>query len=71
MSSEKLRISLQAREDRDGRTYYLGKLQFPGVIDCSQGIACLVFTADIGEEELQIGFFDHADKKRDRGANTD
>jgi hypothetical protein len=63
MSNKNLTLDLKARKDVDKNTFYVGKLKFPGTIDCSKGVVFLVFTSDQGEEQLQIGAMDdEADK---------
>jgi hypothetical protein len=46
-------------ENRSPRKFFVGKIQTDIVLDCSQEIVFLVFTADIGEEELQISCAKH------------
>lgn len=59
-----LPIELHPRFDKDpepGETpkkFYVGKIQFDGVMDCSQGLLFFAFTSDEGEEELQIAAID-------------
>lgn len=54
MNSYHLRVDLNPREDRNNNIFYLGKLQYPGFIDCSAGVTFLIFLAEDGLEELQI-----------------
>lgn len=61
MSNKNLTIDLKARKDVDGQTFYVGKLKAPAMIDCSKGVVFLVFTADQGEEQLQIAAMDKKD----------
>jgi hypothetical protein len=49
-----LRVDLNPREDKNQQIFYLGKLQYPGFIDCSEGVTFLIFLSQDGEEELQI-----------------
>lgn len=56
--SAKLIIPMHRVIDRDGNPYYIGKLQFPGVIDLGEGASIMLFTSEEGAEELQIGILD-------------
>lgn len=58
MSNKNLTIDLKTRKDVDKNTFYVGKIKFPGTIDCSKGVVFLVFTSDQGEEQLQIAMMD-------------
>jgi hypothetical protein len=49
-----LRVDLNPREDKHQQIFYLGKLQYPGFIDCSAGVTFLIFLSQDGEEELQV-----------------
>ena len=64
MSNKNLTLDLKARKDVDKNTFYVGKLKFPGSIDCSKGVVFLVFTSDQGEEQLQIGMMDDESEKQ-------
>jgi len=61
MSNKNLTIELRARPDKDGRTFYVGRLKAPCLIDCSEGAVFLIFVADEGAEELQIACQDQKD----------
>jgi len=61
MSNKNLTIDLHPRLDDQGRTFYVGKLEFPGNINTTDGVTFLVFTAESGAEQLQICKLD--DKK--------
>ncbi len=61
MSNKNLTVDLKAKRDVDKRTFYVGKIQFPGFIDCSKGVAFLIFVSDQGEEQLQIAPMDKKD----------
>lgn len=50
----RLILELEPRLDADNKTYHIAKIKFPGVLDCSKGLAFLVFTSEIGAECLQI-----------------
>lgn len=52
---DKLAIRMYPRTDKDGNQYYLGKLKFPGSIDCKDGISIFFFNSEEGVEEVQIG----------------
>jgi len=62
MSNKNLTIDLKARKDVDGQVFYVGKLKCPVLIDCSKGVVFLVFTADQGDEQLQIAMMDKKDE---------
>lgn len=47
-------IDLNAREDSNGKTYFIGRLEAPVLIDCSKGVAFLIFISEKGAESLQI-----------------
>lgn len=49
-----LTIRLKSKLDRDGCKYHIGKLKGPFTIDCRDGIAFLIFTAEDGAEEIQV-----------------
>lgn len=59
-----LPIELHARFEKEPKPgekpkkFYVGKIQFDGIVDCTNGIFFLAFTADEGEEELQIATVD-------------
>lgn len=53
-SAGNLKVPLFSKKDSNGNTYYIGKLQFPGNINCTDGINLLIFTSSEGDEELQI-----------------
>jgi len=61
MSNKNLTIELRARQDKDGRTFYVGKLRSPVLIDCSEGAVFLIFVSDHGAEEMQIACMDTKD----------
>ena len=59
MSNKNLTIDLKARKDKDGMTFYVGKLKGPYLIDCSPGAVFLIFVSDQGDEQLQIAPMDN------------
>lgn len=59
MPNWNLVIDLKARKDVDGKTFYVGKLEAPVLIDCSEGASFLIFISDKGEEQLQIAPMDN------------
>lgn len=67
MSNKNLMIDLKRRTDKDGMVFYIGKIKGPFTIDCSKGIAFLIFTADLNQEQLQIAAMDESkeDKHED------
>lgn len=62
MSNKNLTIDLKARKDVDGQVFYVGKLEGPFLIDCSEGAVFLIFVSDKGEEQLQIAPMDNKDR---------
>ena len=64
MSNKNLTMDLHPRKDADGNTFYVGKIEFPGTIDCSKGAVFLVFVSDTGNEQLQIGIMEKNNKDR-------
>ncbi len=61
MSNKNITIDLKARKDVDGRTFYVGKVKAPVLIDCHYGAVFLVFVSDKGDEQLQIAVMDNKD----------
>lgn len=59
-----LKIPLYAQKDKHGSTYYIARLQFPGSINCKDGISFVIFNAIPGEEEMQIGELYKQDTKQ-------
>lgn len=60
--SHNVMIDLHAREDSQGRTFYVGKVEAPMLIDCSEGAVFLVFVSEGGAEQLQIALMDKKGK---------
>lgn len=58
MSKANLTIDLKSRKDKDGRIFYVGKLDAPAFIDCRKGVVFLAFVSAKGEEQLQIAMMD-------------
>ena len=52
--SNNLIVQLREKTDSNGRKYFVGKLETPCFLDCRDGVTFLVFTSDVGVEELQI-----------------
>lgn len=63
MSNKNLTIELKSRKDKNNQIFFVGKLKAPVMIDCSQGVVFLLYTAEPGCEELQIALMD--DSKED------
>jgi hypothetical protein len=61
MSNNNMIIDLKARKDVDGRTFYVGKVKAPMMIDCHFGAVFLVFVSDKGEEQIQLALMDNKD----------
>jgi hypothetical protein len=49
-----LKLELRSRKDKNSKIYYIAKLVGPFSINCENGVAFLVYTSDIDNEELQI-----------------
>jgi hypothetical protein len=49
-----LSVPLEKKTDQHKKGYYVGKLKFPGNINCKDGVIFFVFVSESGEEELQI-----------------
>lgn len=64
MSNKNLAIDLHPRKDADGNVFYVGKLEFPGTINCEDGVVFLIFVSDVGNEQLQIGSMDKNSKDK-------
>lgn len=69
MATEKLTIPLTASQDRHGKKYYIGRLQFPGDIDMREGAMFWIFVSEEGNEELQIGCMDPEKERRKRSSD--
>jgi hypothetical protein len=52
--SNNLSLELKSRKDKNGATYFVGKLEAPINIDCSEGVVFLIYVSENGSEELQI-----------------
>ncbi len=61
MSNTNLIIDLKAREDKDGKIFYVGKLKAPVAINCAKGAVFLVFISDHGGEQIQIALMNNKD----------
>ena len=69
MSSKNLTIELNAREDKNKKVFFIGKIKAPVLIDCREGAVFLIYTSEEGSEELQIAVMDAA-KEKDDNANS-
>ena len=61
MSNSNLKVDLYPRKDKDGNTYYVGKLKFTGNVTFEDGVTFLVFVSDQGNEQLQLAPMDSKD----------
>ena len=61
MSNKNITLDLKSKIDKDGRVFYVAKIEAPVLIDCSKGAAFLVFVSDQGDEQLQIALMDKKD----------
>lgn len=50
----KIKIPLEKRVDSLNKTYYIGKIEAPILIDCKDGVCFLIFVSEAGDEEIQI-----------------
>ena len=67
----KLRIYLHKIEkDANGKPFYVGKLQFPGEINFERGASFMVFTAEDGQEEIQISPVDPARRSKSKRSSV-
>ena len=66
-----LKVVLESRLDSKDQVYFIGRLRFPGTIDCRKGVTFLAFTSEIGEEELQIAVNDNANATFNRFSRRD
>lgn len=51
---DRLKVSLETREDQFHKVFYIAKIQFHGYIDCASKLVFLVFNSKEGSEELQV-----------------
>lgn len=68
--SAKLPIALTKKEDSNGETFYMGKIQFNGSLDLDAGQSFFIFTSEEGVEEIQVGPLDPSRKKHVRPCHT-
>jgi len=54
MKYDKLSMRLVPQKDRNGNTFYIGRLKYPGTITMDKGAVFLVFISEEGNEELQV-----------------
>ncbi len=54
MANSNLKVDLYPQQDRNNKTYYVGKLKFNGNIQCKDGVSFIIFISDGGNEQLQI-----------------
>lgn len=52
--SDELIIELEPETDRNGKTFYVGRLKAPVLIDCKEGATFIIFTSDPNSPELHI-----------------
>ena len=64
MSNKNLTIDLHPRPDDNGKIFYVGKLEFPGTINCEDGVTFIIFVSDAGGEQLQICKMDNNSKRK-------
>jgi len=54
----KSKVELTRQRDKEGHSFYIGKLQFPGTLEFDKGASFMIFLSDDGFEELQIAPLD-------------
>lgn len=54
MNSNSMQVTLSSLLDRNGNIYHIGRVNFPGYIDCNDGVVFLIFLSEEGEETLHI-----------------
>lgn len=64
-------VELQSVEAEGGKSFYIGHLECDATVDASEGLVFLVFTADPGEEELQISSPEQKSSKKKRLPKTE
>jgi len=52
--NDRVKVSIDSREDQFGKTFYVAKLQFNGYIECEDEVVFLIFNSKEGSEELQM-----------------
>lgn len=65
MSNKNLIIELKSRKDKNGQTFYVGKIKAPILIDCKEGAVFLIYTSEENSEELQIALMDNKENFED------
>lgn len=60
---DKFCIKLYKREDKNGKTFYVGRMKAPVSLNLKDGAAFLIFTSEEGCEELQIANVSAKDKE--------
>lgn len=65
--SDRLKVSIDTRQDQYNKTFYVAKVQFNGYINCGSEVVFIVFTSKKGSEELQIvgNIISEGDKNKD------
>jgi len=54
--NDRLKVTIEDREDQHGKVFYIAKLRYNGYVDCSgpDGVVFIVFTSKKSSEELQV-----------------
>jgi hypothetical protein len=58
---------IKVPRDNAGNPYFIGKLQFPAIMKFEKGASFMVFLAESGVEELQIGPIEPSRRSKARG----